>query len=140
MLPLLASPTAHVLRFDRGEEVMSGLKNFCEKEGIEAASFSALGAAGHLVLSWYELATKTYHDHTYDGEYEIIGITGNVGLLDNQIIIHAHGSFSDQSMRPVSGHIKECVVSLTCEVTIQVLPGSLRRKKDEATGLNLLAA
>lgn len=128
----------YVLRFDRGEEVMDGLRKFCESENITAGSFSGLGAASEVVISWYNTNRRAYSDRKFSEIMEIASLAGNVAKFQDQIVIHAHGSFSDYEFQTFSGHVKKLVVSATCEITLEQLPGVLNREPDEATGLNLL--
>lgn len=138
MKVVLRSPNQFVLRFDRGEEVMEGLRKFCENESITAGSFSGLGACSEVVISRYNTNRKVYSDRKFAEIMEIVSLTGNVAKFQNDIAVHAHGSFSDYEFQTFSGHVKKLIVSATCEVMLEKLPGVLSREPDEATGLNLL--
>jgi predicted DNA-binding protein with PD1-like motif len=127
-----------LIRFNKGEEIISSLQAYCEQKSIYAASFQALGAAKQLTLSYYNLSDKRYEDHDIDEEVEILSILGNVATMDKKIIIHAHGVFGKRDLQTIGGHIKKLVVSATCEVSLIPLSGTLIRAFDEETGLNLL--
>lgn len=129
----------YFLRFDTGEEVLDGLKNFCEKEKIKAGSWNSFGAAAEIILSYYDLKTRQYQDQNFQ-EMEIISVTGSISTMEKKIMLHAHGCFSGPGMQAVAGHIKKLVVSATCEVCLTVLQGKIERKFDEKTGLNLIIA
>lgn len=135
---ILQNNQNYIVRFDRGEEVVSGLAKFAQAERIDAAHFTAIGAAGEVVLSYYNLETKTYEDHTLTEDLEITGITGNVASMAGAVIVHAHGTCSRRDLSVVGGHIKKLVVSATCEAHITSFRGQLTRRYDERTGLNLL--
>lgn len=135
---LLQDNSNYIVRFDRGEEVVSGLVKFAQAGGIDAAHFTAIGASGELVLSYYNLEAKIYEDRTLTEDLEITGITGNVASMNSEVIIHTHGTFSRNDLSVVGGHVKKLVVSATCEVHITSLHGQLTRGYDENTGLNLL--
>lgn len=127
-----------LLRFDRGEEVIAGLTTYCQEQHITAASFYALGAAGEVVLSFYNLEEKRYEDHTLTEDLEIASMLGNVSKMDDNYVIHTHGVFGKQDLTTVGGHIKKLLVSATCEVTLTTFSGELKRAFDSETGLNLL--
>jgi predicted DNA-binding protein with PD1-like motif len=127
-----------ILRFDRGEELISGLAAFCQKKEIRAAFLSAIGAAQELELSFYDLEKKKYSDKNFHAPLEVCGLTGNIAQMAGKIIIHAHGCFSDAKMRTIGGHIKKLVVAGTCEVLIQKFKGKIERRSNEETGLNLM--
>lgn len=134
----IKSDTSYILRFDSGEEVIKCIEVFCAREGIGAASFSAIGAAHACTLSFYDLRVKAYRDETIQEDLEVIGLLGNVALLDGAPVVHAHGTLSDKDFNVHGGHVKQLVVSVTCEVMLTVLQGKLNRKFSEETGLNLL--
>lgn len=138
MKVLSKQPTFQLLRFDKGEELIASLQEYCNKETILAASFQALGAARELTLAYYNLADKVYEDHKVKEDVEILSILGNIATMDKKIIVHAHGIFGKQDLQTIGGHIKKLVVSATCEVSLTILPGTLKRSFDEETGLNLL--
>ena len=60
----------YVIRMDRGEEVMTALAAFCEKEDIRLASIEALGATDHAVVGLYDVATRAFHKQVFDEPME----------------------------------------------------------------------
>lgn len=127
-----------LLRFDKGEHVWDKLSTFCRDNDIFAGTFSAIGATDDVMLSFYNLAKKIYEDHHVKNDLEILTITGNISQLDDNYVIHAHGSFGKNDLSVIGGHIKCLIVSATCEVYLHALPGNMERAYDEVTGLNLL--
>lgn len=128
-----------VIRFDRDEEVIQGIADFCAEKGITAASFQMIGASKLVILSYWNLETKEYEEKTIEKDLEVTGILGNVGVLDGKQIVHAHGTLGDRDFSVVGGHVKALVVSATMEVVLTALPGSIVRRPDEKTGLNLMS-
>jgi predicted DNA-binding protein with PD1-like motif len=126
-----------IIRFDQGDEVIAKLLEYCNSEHIEAAYFTGLGACATVTLAYYDLEKKKYVDKKFE-DLEIVSLTGNVAKLAKDTIIHAHGVFGDKHYQTVGGHIKELIVSATCEVHLSILKGKMRRSYDNTTGLNLL--
>lgn len=127
-----------LLRFDMDEDVLKLLASFSQENHIAAGSFSALGAAREVTIAYYNLETKQYEDHTFAEDLEILNSTGNIGVLDGKPAIHCHGIFGRKDCSTIGGHIKKLIVSATCELTLTILDGTLKRSFDEKTGLNLL--
>lgn len=127
-----------VIRLDQGEELITGLKNFCRREKIKAGVFIGLGAAREIELAHYNPAKKIYRDKKLKGDWEIANITGNIARMEKEIIIHAHGLFSNKSLSVRGGHIKNLLVSATCEIFLEVLPRPIERKFSKKIGLNLI--
>ena len=127
-----------LIRYDPGEEVLSSLTTFCSERSIFAGTFSGIGAAKEVVLSYYNLPHKQYQDTTINEDVEIVSLLGNIATMDGKVVVHCHGSFGDSEYTPKAGHVKKLIVSATCEITVQVLQGKLERAYDEKTGLNIL--
>lgn len=138
MHEIFGDESARVLRFETNEEVLSTLQTYCQHKEIFGGALSAIGAAHSVTLSWYDMDEKRYVDKTFDGKWEITGLLGNVAILKKEIVVHAHGTFSDEHMQVVGGHVKRLIVGPTCELFLQIIPGTLKRAYDESTGLNLL--
>jgi len=134
---VLKDNNKYMLRFDRGEEVLACLKEFCAKEGIFAGSFSGLGAAEKITLMHYDIDTKKYSEKTFSEKLEIASLAGNVACKDGEIYLHAHGVFSNPSMAALAGHVKELTVAATCEMTLETFSGKVEREFSEGIGLNL---
>lgn len=134
-----------VLRFDSGVEIIAGLKDFCNKRRITAGQFSGIGSSGDLTLSYYNLKTKEYEDKRFEEGLEILSLNGNIGVWHNSeknkedVIVHAHGVFSDRAMATIGGHVKKLIVSATCEIFLRkIISGRIIREFDEKTGLKLM--
>lgn len=127
-----------VIRFDIGEEILNSLKDFCATQKIFAASFSGIGASSNAVLGFYNLSEKTYEFFDYNEHMEITGLNGNISVLDNDIVVHAHGNFAGPDRKVYGGHIKQVTVGLTAEITLVKFIGKIERSFDETTHLNLL--
>jgi len=78
----------YILNIERGEELLSSLRAFLEKENIKAGYFSGLGAAGALDIAYYNLESKKFERHTIKEDVEILSLTGNIAMLKDERIIH----------------------------------------------------
>ncbi|MEK7617892.1 MAG: PPC domain-containing DNA-binding protein [Patescibacteria group bacterium] len=128
----------YILRFDKGEEVSENLKKFIASENIGASYFSAIGACGLAELSYFNLETKKYQNKVFEEDLEIVSLTGNSSLLNNNVALHAHAVLSRADFSTLGGHLFKLVVSATCEVFLIKLDGKMERKLDEGMNLNLL--
>ncbi len=126
------------MRFDRGEEVLTSLQNFCAKNDFKSGYFSGLGAASKIILLHYDIDTKKYSEKTFDQKMEINSLTGNISWHEEKPYLHAHGVFSDDKMQCFGGHIKELVVAATCEIFLIHTDGEIKREFSEEIGLNLM--
>lgn len=135
---ILKSEQFRILRFDKGDDLINDLINFCREKGVKAGFFTGLGASQEVTISYYDLHTKTYLDKTISEDLEIVSLTGNIAKMEGKIIIHSHGAFSNSQYVVFAGHVKKLIVSATCELHLIILKGNITRKFDRETGLNLM--
>ncbi|MEK6837371.1 MAG: PPC domain-containing DNA-binding protein [Nanoarchaeota archaeon] len=127
-----------VLLLSTGERAIESITAFCKEKKITAAHFTAIGAVSEVELGFYKLATKEYTWKKAEAELEIDSIVGNVAVFENEPLVHAHATVSDNEMHSFGGHLKEAVVGASCEVFLTPLQGRIERKHDEKTGLKLM--
>jgi len=129
----------YVLRFDPGEELVSGLAAFCKESAVPAAWISAIGGVREATLAFYNIESKQYEDREFRELLEIVGCSGNASRSENsEIILHVHGVFSRPDGETIGGHIKKAVISATCEVRLECFLRPITKRKDGATGLMLM--
>lgn len=129
--------TGFLVRLETGEEIIHSLEMFTQEHAVSMGTFTLMGAVSHIELGYYTLAEKQYHWKTFDGEFEIISGVGNIGVLDGKPMMHLHGTFSGTDFMAFGGHMRSAVVAASAEVMVVTGEGTLERKFDEASGLNL---
>ena len=127
-----------LIRLDPGDELLAELKTVCEAEHATFGTVSGLGAVNHVVLGLFDPATKQYTANTFDKNFEIVSIAGNVTRMDGQLYLHLHMAVADAEARVVGGHVNEVAVSATAELVVNLLDGETDRAFSDAIGLNLL--
>jgi hypothetical protein len=128
----------YLVRLDRGEELMSTLGRFLAEKDVRCGALTAIGAVENPELGLFTMATKEYKRRRFAGEYEIAALTGNVSTLEGRPFAHLHALLSAEDCSVVGGHLFEAVVAVTCEIDLAVYSGEVKRRRDEATTLNLL--
>jgi predicted DNA-binding protein with PD1-like motif len=128
---------AVILRFEEGEEIVSGLKAVCAAAGITGGIVSAIGAVRDAEISVFNPATKTYADTRVKENCEIVSLAGFASVMDGKAWPHLHIALAGPDFRVVGGHLKKAIASPTCEMAITIT-GKLERKKDAKSGLALL--
>ena len=122
---------------ETGEEVVSTLEQFVKANDIRMSSFTMMGAVSHAELGYYTLSEKQYHWKTFDGEFEILGATGNVTNFQEEPVIHLHTTLSGADFIAFGGHVRRAIVAATCEIVMTTEEGTLERTFDDRVGLNL---
>lgn len=138
MKVILSENNQYILRFVKDEELMEGIKKFCDKEGIQSAFFHGLGACSYLNLAAYNLNKTQYNAKEFNESLEIANLVGNVALIDNETFVHMHGTFSRHDLNAIAGHVLKVVISATCEIQLTKFDLKMERVHDENIGLKLL--
>ena len=125
-----------VVRIDRGEEIVSKLNEVCVKENIKLASVNAIGATDDFTVGVYKPSEKLYTSCRFTGDYEIISLIGTVTTDDGKPYIHLH-MCAGEGDKMVGGHLNSATVSVTCEMVLDVIDGSVGRYMDENIGIKL---
>ncbi len=127
----------YLIRFFRGEELVSSLKNFSIQNDVRAGTFTVIGATTKIELGFYSLGHKEYSWKLFEGEFEVTGAGGNIGMFQEEVVIHLHATIADINFNAYGGHVRSMVVGATCEVVITIFDEMIERKFDEDIGLNL---
>lgn len=128
-----------VVRMDVGDEILACLMAVCQKERVQLATISGLGAVNEVELGLFDPAEKQYYGNQFARNMEVVSFAGNVTTLDGEVYLHCHMSVADAEGAVVGGHLKRAVISATGEFFILPLSGSVQRRFSDEVGLNLLA-
>lgn len=126
----------YIVRVDPGEEIVATLTAFARARGLKSGLVSGLGAVNLAELGFFVRATKTYVRHTFEGEFEILAMTGNLSELDGEPFLHAHLLLSADDFQAFGGHLFRGVVSVTCEAQLVTDPLTMRRVRRADLGFN----
>ena len=127
----------YIVRMDRGEEIIASLTQLCKKEDIHLATVEALGAVDHVVVSVYDVLSRTFYKKEFNEPMEISNLCGTVSRKDGEVYIHLHATVCDKNLAAHGGHANELRVAATCEMVVRTIPGEVNRKLDENIGLNV---
>ena len=126
-----------IAKIDRTEEVHEKLKEISLKENIKLASVYGLGATDDFTIGIFSVSKKDYKERNFKGEFEILSIIGSTSTLDGEYYPHLHISASNGDGNVFGGHMKSAKISVTCELTINIIDGVVERQKDPETGINI---
>lgn len=127
----------YIVRIDRGEEILEQVKALSLKEGVRLATVQALGAVNDFTVGVFKPAEKRYDANTFQGDFEIVSLTGTVNTMNGEFYTHLHMSAGDARGHVFGGHLNRAVVSAVCEMVVTEIPGTVDRAFSENVGLNL---
>lgn len=127
-----------IARIDKGEEILEKVKEIAWKENIKLANLNALGAVHNFTVGVFNVDEKKYYSNEFEGNYEIVSLTGTINTMNGEFYTHLHMSAGNDKGEVYGGHLNKAVVSATCEMVINVIDGTVDRYFDKEIGLNLL--
>ena len=125
------------ISIDKGELVNQSLLNVAEKEGLNSGWVNGLGAISNIEIGYWDIEEKIYVKKTFDEDYELLSLIGNISLVDNKPFIHTHISFSDTKFKVYGGHLFDAKVIAAAEFCIFTSEYHLHRKLNCDIGLSL---
>lgn len=125
--------------FETGDRVMAGLKELAAAERLTAAQLSAIGACSQVELAYFDWDAKEYRSIPVEEQVEVASMLGDIGVDgEGAPALHVHLVLGRRDGSTLAGHLQEATVRPTLEVVITETPRHLHRRKDPATGLNLI--
>jgi len=118
--------------------IAGGAHNAPVREGVRAGAVSGLGAVGPVELGFFVRETASYVRRVFEGEHEILSLTGNFSELDGRPFPHCHLVISGPDFVAHGGHLFRAVVTVTCEIHVVVDPDPQRRVRRPELGFNPL--
>ncbi len=122
-----------------GDEAMSCLQAFAEKEGIAAAQLTAIGACREARLASFDGDAKSYQPIPVAEQVEVASLVGDIAQADGKPSIHAHAVLGRRNGTALAGHLQEGHVRPTLEVIVTESPAHLCKVKDAESGLALIS-
>ena len=118
-----------LVRMDPGEEILEQLAVGDEVQ--------ALGAVNDFTAGVFHTGEKKYAANRFQGNFEIVSLTGTISTMDGKYYAHLHMSAGDERGNVFGGHLNRAVISATCEMVITCIHGTVERSYSEEVGLNL---
>ena len=129
----------HVLRFDKGDDLLSGIIDYIKKQNIKAGFLSGIGALEKGIFGYFDVEKKQYVNTKFK-EVELLGCTGNIAINKDtkDPVAHIHILIGEKDGKTFGGHLVEGIISVTAEIYIVETRPIIYRTKNEETGLYLL--
>ena len=128
------------LIMDKGDEVLSSIKEFAARERISAAQITAIGAFSDVVLRYFDWDKKDYTNIAVHEQVEVASLNGDVARApDGQPAVHIHLVVGKKDGSAMAGHLGEAHVRPTLEVIVAEQPSYLQKVHDPETGLALIS-
>lgn len=124
---------------ETGDEIVSSLDTFADENGLEAATFKAIGALSEATLAYFDWDRKEYLPIPVSEQVEVASLTGDIATgPDGKPAIHVHAVLGKRDGSAIAGHLKSGTVRPTLEIVLTETPGHLRKRFDPSIGIALI--
>jgi uncharacterized protein len=128
---------SYAMIFGKGDEIMSGMTAFAQRERLVAAHFTAIGAIESGLFGWFDKQYKAYRNLPVNEQTEVASLVGDIGLVDGKPAVHIHAVVVPKDGIARGGHLLQATVWPTLEVFLTAYPAPLVKELDPATDLDL---
>jgi predicted DNA-binding protein with PD1-like motif len=112
-----AGPRTFKISLRKGDEIMTALTEFAQKNHLRDCHFTGIGAIDSGMFGWYDPDKKADKKIVIDSEAEIVSLIGSITYnAQGKPNVHAHISvaFGDGSLK--GGHLFEARISLVGQI------------------------
>jgi predicted DNA-binding protein with PD1-like motif len=135
----VAGQATWVMVLETGDEAIDCLTRFAGEAGLDAASFTAIGAFERATLAFFDWELKEYLPIPVEEQVEVASLSGDITLgPDGQPAVHVHAVLGRRDGSALAGHLKAGVVRPTLELVLTESPGALRKRVDAESGVALI--
>lgn len=123
---------------ESGEEAVEQIKAFAKEQNLSASHFTAIGAFSEVIVGFFDFSKKDYKKIPINQQVEVLVLTGDITLYENELKIHAHVVLGKEDGSAHGGHLIKAIVHPTLEIILNESPVYLERKMDEEIGIPLI--
>jgi len=128
---------------DAGEEIAASLEEFARETGVDAASFTAIGAISTATLGFFDPELGDYRGIPVTEQAEVVSLVGDITRSSDSDdsdtrTVHGHIVVARSDGSTIGGHLIRASVYPTLEIVVHESPAHLRRSYDPRTGLALI--
>jgi len=127
----------HLVRLDRGEDVIERLTAYLADRGIGSGTVTGIGAVRDVEVGAFVTAEERYERVRLEGEWELVSFQGTVALLDGRPFVHPHVVLGNAAAEVRGGHLFAATIAVTGEFTIRDAGVRVTRELDPDVGLKL---
>lgn len=121
----------YILKLEKGEELLETLGAFVAQKRLPSAFFQGIGTIENVELGYFNSTKKTCIQKSFNSQYELLSLSGNVSIESDIPFVHAHVVLSDDKFQSIGGHLLKGTVTLTAEIFLFPVDMALIRKSNE---------
>ena len=128
-----------LLVFDGGDDVLEVLRRFAGEQGIRGGWFTAIGALDQAAIAYWNAESLQYERIDIREQVEVLAFTGDIGMENDAVKIHAHVVLGRRDGAAIGGHFLSGRVFPTLEMNLTDFGMPVARRRDARAGLSLIS-
>ena len=110
--PLPAAPSrSFLVNFSAGDELMSGMTEFAEKNNLKISEVRGLGGISSAIVSAYDPEKGAFKRFNIDQKGELVSLQGEITMQNGKPAFHAHVVFVLVDGTVHGGHLVEAHIN-----------------------------
>tara|TARA_Y100000996_G_scaffold325679_1_gene261739 strand:+ start:29 stop:457 length:429 start_codon:yes stop_codon:yes gene_type:complete len=127
----------YYISLNRDEYINESLLKICNDENIQSGWISGVGAIYDIEVGYYDVYKQDYLRKTFDDDYELLSLSGNLTIKEGNKFIHTHIAFSGTDFKAYGGHLFDAKIAAAGEFMIDSGKININRKYNSEIGLHL---
>lgn len=122
---------------ERGDEIVPCMTDVIRRENLKSGWILGIGAMEEVEVGYFDFPTRSYQNQAFEGEFELLSLSGNITLKDGEPFVHPHVTFSGPDFKVLGGHLFKGKISAAGEFVVIKGGITISRKMNESMGLAL---
>lgn len=120
----------YALIFSKGDEIVSGITEFAQKNNIQSGHYQGIGDALQIEVGWFDYSRNQFLIIPIEPA-EVTSFTGDVAWYNKRPVAHTHMSAALRDGSVKGGHLFKMIVGPTFELIFTAEPTPLYKKLNE---------
>ena len=120
--------TKYYISLNRDVYINESLLKICNDENIQSGWISGVGAIYDIEVGYYDIHKQDYLKKTFDDDYELLSLSGNLTVKEGNKFIHTHITFSGTDFKAYGGHLFDAKIAAAGEFMIDSGKVNINRK------------
>jgi len=124
------------IRMDKEDEIISGIKDFVQKNDIKGAHISGIGGLGEVEVGVFNSEIQQYETEVMNnaGTIEVVSLSGNLTFKQGEPFPHLHILVCAKDKPMLGGHLVRGEVLVTMEIWLDEIDVRFEREEVKDVG------
>ena len=127
----------YYITLNKDEYINKSLLLIANNEKIKSGWINGVGAIYDIEIGYFDIDKKDYIKRKFNGHYELLSLSGNISVKEEEKFVHTHITFSGTDYKVIGGHLFDAKIAAAGEFLIDSSNSEIKRKYNKDIGLHL---